>query len=87
MTDTSPVPATPQWRTPPNVAKLLGVDHHRVLTWIKSGKLVAINLADGSRPRYRISADALEDFLHARQVAAAPKQERRRRMKFRYFPD
>lgn len=71
---------TLRYLTPPAVAKRLGVDHHRVLAWIRSGKLRAVNLGDGPiRPRYRIDPGDLGDFLAGRAVVPPAKAERRRR--------
>ncbi len=53
---------------PLQVAKRFGVDHIKVLRWINSGELHAINVA--TRPtgqvRWRISAEALADFERRR---------------------
>ena len=40
------------YRTPPQVADLYGVDVHKILVWIRSGELGALNLAakPGGRP-------------------------------------
>jgi len=48
---------TPEYLTPPQVAKLLAVKHDKILSWIRTGELRAINLAarQGGRPRWRIS--------------------------------
>jgi excisionase family DNA binding protein len=76
------IPATlPRWLTPPEIARSRGVSDEKVLRWITSGELKAVNLADhGSRrPRYRISPEALEAFDRGRQVIPPPKPTRRRR--------
>lgn len=74
--------------TPPVAAKQLGVTPERIIAWIKSGRLRAVNLSDGVvRPRYRVSADDLADFLRTREVAPATKTERRPRRKYKFFPD
>lgn len=68
--------------TPPQAAKLLGVKSDKVLTWIRSGELVAANLAtdqNGERPRWRISEDDLGKFLLRRRHTAAVTPEPRRR--------
>lgn len=74
--------APERFMTPPEVAERLGVSPERVIGWIRGGKLRASNLSDGSkRPRFRISPDALDDFLRSREVLPsappAPKQRRR----------
>ena len=76
-----------QFLTPPTVGKILGVDPSRVIGWIRAGKLDAINLSEGRRPRYRVSRDALDRFLRQRQVVAATKPVRNRRKTYRWYPD
>ena len=46
----------------------------KILTWITTGELRAINLANrtGGGPRYRIAASALADFLNRRAASAEP---------------
>jgi excisionase family DNA binding protein len=58
---------------PYEVAKLLRVSHHAVLNWIRNGHLVAINLSRGTRPLFRISKEALNDFLAAHSTCPVPK--------------
>lgn len=50
--------------TPPAIAKKYGVAPETVVGWIRSGELVAIDVAQRgkSRPRYRVSPHALEAF-------------------------
>ena len=55
------------WRSPPQRAKQLGIDPEKVIGWIESGQLVAVNVSNGTRPRWRISDSAFEAFLVARQ--------------------
>jgi hypothetical protein len=71
---------TPSHLTPPAVAKRYGVDTHKVLGWIRSGQLRALNVGDGSqRPRYRISPADLALFETARAAGPEPKISRIRR--------
>lgn len=68
--------------TPPMLARRWAVDHDKVLGWIRSGELRAINLATSvaGRPRYRISIHEVERFEEARSTKPpAPKPARRRR--------
>lgn len=67
--------------TPPQVARLWGVSVDKVLTWIRSGELIAINAStSGSgRPRYLVDISALEAFERRRQVVAQKRIPRRRR--------
>lgn len=63
----------PDWATPPEIAKALRVDPSTVLSWVKTGELRASNLASRSatRPRWRISREALEAFLAGREPRPA----------------
>jgi excisionase family DNA binding protein len=58
--------------TPPEVARRFGIKPDKVLTWIATGGLVAINAAErpGGRPRWRISQEALEAFERRRSSRA-----------------
>lgn len=69
----------PPFLTPPEAAKLLRVDPATVISWIKSAELPASNLASRSatRPRWRISREALETFLAGREPRPAVKKKRR----------
>jgi hypothetical protein len=66
------------------VAEQLGVDVEKVRLWITRGELQAVNVAlnqePGRRPRYRVLARALDEFLDRRSTTpAAPAPRRRRR--------
>jgi hypothetical protein len=68
--------------TPPEVARRWGVDAAKVIAWIRSGELRAIDAATrrGGRPRYLIDAVAIADFEALRAtVPPAPRAVRRRR--------
>jgi hypothetical protein len=54
--------------TPPDVGKFLGVAPETVIGWIRSGFLVASNVATGARPSYRIKPADLDSFLDSRRV-------------------
>jgi len=75
--------STPTYLTPPELAKELRIRPDKVLTWIRSGELAAVDVSEtiGGRPRWRISADDLDDFLKRRRAQPAPKVTRRRRRK------
>ena len=62
---------------PKQIAKELGVNVSKVLGWIRSGELVAINTSDSARPRYRISREAYAQFLESRSTAPAENPKRR----------
>jgi excisionase family DNA binding protein len=70
------------WLTVPSIAESLGIDAGKVLGWLRSGELTGVNVAhrrDG-RPRWRVSAEALEQFLQRRQSSPpAPPKSRRKR--------
>lgn len=53
------------------VSEQLGCSYHTVLTLIRNGDLAAIDIGSGRRPRYRVSAAALADFVGRRSVSGA----------------
>ena len=59
--------------TPPQLAEIYGVKPAKILAWISSGELAALNLAarGTSRPRYRISPEAIAQFEQAAIRGAA----------------
>ena len=65
--------------TPPQLADRYGCDVSKVLTWIRSGELRAINVATKplGRPRWRIMIEDLESFEAGRMASPPPKQTRR----------
>jgi len=69
--------------TPPQLAKRLGVKRDKVRDWIKSGQLLATNVAKrpGGRPRYRIREDDVREFERKRKGGASPAPPRKRRKK------
>ncbi len=69
--------------TPPQLAERYGVSVDKITGWIRSGELVALNLAaaaDGKRPRYKITEEAVSAFEAAREVtpptAVAPRRKK-----------
>jgi hypothetical protein len=56
--------------TAPELARHYGVSVKKVLAWINTGELAALNLASPgcTRPRYHVTAEALEQFEAARRV-------------------
>ncbi len=74
---------SPRFLSAPAVAEWLGVDHSKVLRWIASGELPAIDVSQnhGGRPRWRVDPADLESFLLRRRTRSAPAAgPRRRRM-------
>ena len=71
----------PRKLSPPQVGRVLGVAPEKVIDWIRSGELRAIDVASrgSSRPRYRIDPDDLAAFEERRRVVPAPEPSRRRR--------
>jgi transposase len=67
--------------TPGQLANRFGVGIHKVLSWIASGQLAAVNVATNphGRPRWVIMPEAIADF--ERRRAAQPKQATQRRRK------
>lgn len=68
------------WYTPREIAEQLGVNVDRVRGWIHAGELEAVNVADGVRPRWRISTGAYKTFLETRAAVqkVSPRKPRRR---------
>lgn len=57
--------------TPPEVAEMWGVSNDKILAFIRSGELRAINAATpgrSQRPRYLIDLDDLADFERRRSL-------------------
>ena len=67
------------------------VGEDKVRAWIKAGELKALNTSSTlcARPRYVVTADALEAFERRRSVTPPPKTKtRRRKAEFvDYYPD
>lgn len=57
-------------KTPPELAERWGVSAPKVIAFIENGELEAINIAhrNCTRPRYRISQEAIEAFERSRLV-------------------
>lgn len=69
--------------TPPKLAKRYCVSAEKVLAWIHSGELAAINGAtrpDG-RPRYLIDESAIAEFEARRAVQVSRALQKRQRRK------
>ena len=63
--------------TPPKLAKIWGVKPEKVIAFIKSGELDAIDISKHpgiGRPRYRISVKAVMEFENRRSVKPPPKR-------------
>ena len=66
--------------TPPELARTWGIKPDKVLAWIRSGELRAINVATDQlgRPRYLIDPNEVEAFEQRRAVVERPVLCRRR---------
>jgi excisionase family DNA binding protein len=73
--------AEPIYLTPPEVARLLRVDAHSVLDWIRNGELRASNVASrtSTRPRWRVHRGDVDAFLAARAATPPPPRAKRPR--------
>jgi excisionase family DNA binding protein len=67
------------WLTPPEIAERLRVDASKVIGWIRAGRLVAINVSEGARPRYRIDPAEFDRFIAGRSTSPPPSTTRRKR--------
>jgi hypothetical protein len=68
--------------TPPELARLKGIEPEKILVWIRSGELRAVNYATRptGRPRWRIKAEdwlAFEERRAARPPAKVSRRPRR----------
>ena len=64
--------------TPPTFAKSRGVKSDKVLHWIKTGELAAVNFATspGGRPRWKIFPEAIADSERHRAAKATAEAEK-----------
>ncbi len=65
--------------TPPQVAKMLGVEPSKVRGWIEKGELTASNTSNATAPRWKISQAALDEFRRRRQPVPPPTPAKRQR--------
>ncbi len=67
--------------TPPELAAEWGVEHAKVLAWIRSGELRAVNLATNprGRPRWHIDRAEVRAFEQRRAAVVKPPPEQHRR--------
>ncbi len=72
-----------KYLSPPEVASILEVTHHKVIAWINSGELEAYDFSENraSRPRWRISQANIDAFLERRASSPTPPVTRRQRRK------
>jgi excisionase family DNA binding protein len=79
--DSPAMPADRQKLTPPQLARRLGVSPDKILAWIRSGELRALNAATnrGGRPRWLIDEADVMTFETLRSAPSRPSTRRRRR--------
>lgn len=68
-----------------DVCEYLAVTEHTVLSWIRGGELKAFNVGrnrSGGKPRWRITREALDDFIALRTPTPPIPKVRRRRSSF-----
>lgn len=65
--------------TPADYAAKLGCGAKKVLSWIASGDLHAINIGDGSKPRWLIPIESAEQFELLRSNTQPSRSQRRHR--------
>ena len=68
------------WLTPPQVAKMMGVKPDKILYWIHTGQLPAVNVAkkEGGRPQYAVTPAGLDIFTTRRSTRPPVKVKRAR---------
>ena len=61
--------------TPKELAAMWGIHATKVIAWIRSGELRAMDASQkpGGKPRYRIDIADIEAFERARQITPSPK--------------
>jgi len=66
--------------SPPMLARMLGVGLDKVHAWIKSGELIASNLATlpTQRPRWQVTREAVEQFMLRRANRTPTRRQRRK---------
>ncbi len=69
--------------SPPDLARRYGCKAAKIISWIRSGELDAVNVAAKTtgRPRWRIPAAAVEAFETRRSAIPKPAKPARRRSK------
>lgn len=70
---------TDRSKSPRQLAAYLGIGLDKVLAWIRTGKIAAIDVGGvPGKPRYKVTPEALEAFLISRKVIVPPTPPRRR---------
>lgn len=69
---------THAYLTPPEIARLLRVSESKILLWIRAGRLSAVNVSEGQRPKFRVRREDLDQFLAGRVVTPQIRQASRK---------
>jgi excisionase family DNA binding protein len=71
----------PRFVTTTQAAAMLSIAVDKVLDWVHTGQLAAVDVSThrGGRPRWRISLVDLESFLATRRTSPIPEPARRKR--------
>ena len=75
----TPAPEPEVYHSPPELGKQFRKRPSWWIAEIEAGRLAAINMSNGVRPKYLVSQTALEEFLERRRVTPAPPPVRRQR--------
>ena len=70
--------------SPPALGKLYGITPEKIIAWIRSGELLALDVTaspGNTKPRYRVRGSDWEAFLKRREVCPRPEQPTRQRRK------
>ena len=69
------------WLSPPQVAKMIGVKPDKILYWIHTGVMPAVNVAqkEDGRPQYAVTPAGLDIFTTRRSTRQPVKVKRARR--------
>jgi transposase len=67
--------------SPPQIARRLRVKPSKVIRWIRTGELTAIDVSEkrGGRPRWHVAPEDLQRFLESRSSRRPARATRRRK--------
>lgn len=66
-----------EYLTVPDIARMLHCRPAKIIGWIRAGRLRAVDLSDGGRPRFRVRKADLDAYLDDRQVVPQTRPARR----------
>ncbi len=70
-----------KFSTPPTLARRAGVAREKIIAAINRGELRAINLSDGTRPRWRVAEEDWQAWLDSKSNQKPAKESRRQTKK------